>query len=158
MGLPPPPPPAKIAQNTKKKDFIHTRHNSTGIYYRKVVYTKATAYVQFFNFLMQLLFECGFYLRAAYMLLLRVPFSNIMLLISTCGSHRLRTSRHEAESQGGAVHQRGEALYEQRQRVGTEPNVVQPLSLTPFVVFQKALLTLSLSYLLGTKARASPSQ
>ena len=30
------------------------------------------------------------------------------------------------------------------------PNLVQPLPLTPFVVFRKALLTLSLSYLQGT--------
>ena len=28
---------------------------------------KAAAYVQFFNFLVRLLFKCGFYLRAAYM-------------------------------------------------------------------------------------------
>ena len=27
----------------------------------------AAAYVQFFNFLVRLLFKCGFYLRAAYM-------------------------------------------------------------------------------------------
>ena len=36
----------------------------------------------------------------------------------------------------------------QRQRIRTEPNLVQPLSLTPFVVFQKHYL--SLSFLLGT--------
>ena len=28
---------------------------------------KAVAYVQFFNFLVRLLFKCGFYLRATYM-------------------------------------------------------------------------------------------
>ena len=28
---------------------------------------KASAYVQFFNFLLRLLFKCGFYLRVAYM-------------------------------------------------------------------------------------------
>ena len=67
-----------------------------------------------------------------------------------CGSDRLRTSRFEAESQGSTPHQRREALYEQRQRIGIEPNLVQPLPLTPFVVFREAVLTLSLSYLLGT--------
>ena len=48
-----------------------------------------------------------------------------------CGRHRLRTWRHEAEihDQGSAEHQRGKALYEQRKWIGTEPNLVQPLSL-----------------------------
>ena len=63
---------------------------------------------------------------------------------------RLRTSRFEPESQGSTPHQRGEALYEERRRIGIEPNLVQPLPLTPFVVFRKAVLTFSLSYLLGT--------
>ena len=31
---------------------------------------------------------------------------------------------YEAESQGSAVHQRGKSLYQQRQRIGTEPNLV----------------------------------
>ena len=40
--------------------------------YRNITHTekaciKADAYVQFFNFLVRLLFKCGFYLRAAYM-------------------------------------------------------------------------------------------
>ena len=56
-----------------------------------------------------------------------------------CGSDRLRMSRFEAESQGSTPHLRGEAHYEQRQRIGIEPNLVQPLSLTPFGVFLKGI-------------------
>ena len=38
--------------------------------------------------------------------------------------------KFEAESQGSTPHQRREALFEQRQRNGIEPNLVQPLPLT----------------------------
>ena len=43
--------------------------------------------------------------------------------------------RHEESRKRCTSTQKSRSLYEQRQRIGTETNLVQPLSLTPFVVF-----------------------
>ena len=63
----------------------------------------------------------------------------------------LRASRHEAKSQGSAVHQHRRELDEQREMIGTEPNLVQPLPLILSLCFKNHHLPcLSVSYLLPT--------
>ena len=82
-------------------------------------------------------------------LLLSMRSSNSMPLISTMSKWAIaNVTVWSGESRKHFTSTRRSTPWT-RQRIGIEPNLVQPLPLTPFVVFRKAI-TLSLSFLLGT--------
>ena len=77
-----------------------------------------------------------------------LDFDNVEVI--DCERHSLKRRVKDALHINAEKH-----CMNERQRIGIEPNLVQPLPLTPLLVFRKALLILSLSYLLGTYSFSS---